>query len=50
MFWLIIDYWIDNGMYSALIMIIINLIIDKSRLLQSYNKILTKRTVFSFIL
>ena len=29
---LIIDYWIDNGMYSAFIMIIINLIINKSRL------------------
>jgi hypothetical protein len=32
MFSLIIDYWIDNGIYSAFIMIIINLIIDKSRL------------------
>ena len=32
MFSLIIDYWMDNGIYSALIMIIINLIIDKSRL------------------
>ena len=31
-------------------MIIINLIIDKSRLLENYNKILTKRTVFSIIL
>jgi len=31
-------------------MIIINLIIDKSRLLQNYNEILTKRTVFSLIL
>ena len=50
MFSLIIDYWIDNGIYSEFIMIIINLIIDKSRLLQNYNKILTKRTVFSIIL
>jgi hypothetical protein len=50
MFSLIIAYWIDNGIYSAFIMIIINLIIDKSRLLQNYNKILTKRTVFSIIL
>jgi len=32
MFSLIIDYWIDNGIYSVLIMIIMNLIIDKSRL------------------
>jgi hypothetical protein len=32
MFSLIIDCWIDNGTYSAFIMIIINLIIDKSRL------------------
>ena len=32
MFSLIIDYWIDNGIYSAFIMIIINLIIVKSRL------------------
>jgi len=32
MFSLIIDYWIDNDIYSAFIMIIINLIIDKSRL------------------
>jgi hypothetical protein len=32
MFWLIIDYWIDSGIYSAFIMIIINWIIDKSRL------------------
>jgi hypothetical protein len=32
MFSLIIDYWIYNGIYSAFIMIIINLIIDKSRL------------------
>ena len=31
-------------------MIIINLIIDKSSLLQNYNKIFTKRTVFSIIL
>ena len=37
MFWLIIDYWIDNGIYSAFIMIIINLIIDKS-----INQIVTK--------
>jgi len=29
-------------------MIIINLIIDKSRLLQNYNKTLTKRTVFCY--
>ena len=26
---LIMDYWIDSGIYSAFIMIIINLIIDK---------------------
>jgi len=32
MFSLIWDYWIDNGIYSAFITIIINLIIDKSRL------------------
>ena len=32
MFSLIIDYWIDNDIYSAFIMIVINLIIDKSRL------------------
>ena len=32
MFSLVTDYWIDNGIYSAFIMIIINLIIDKSRL------------------
>jgi len=32
MFSLIVDYWIDNGIYSAFIVIIINLIIDKSRL------------------
>jgi hypothetical protein len=32
MFSFIIDYWIANGIYSAFIMIIINLIIDKSRL------------------
>ena len=32
MFWLIIDCWIDNGIYNAFIMIIINLITDKSRL------------------
>jgi hypothetical protein len=32
MFSLVIDYWIDNGIYSAFIMIIVNLIIDKSRL------------------
>jgi hypothetical protein len=32
MFSLIIDYWIDSGIYNAFIMIIINLIIDKSRL------------------
>ena len=32
MFSFITDYWIDNGTYSAFIMIIINLIIDKSRL------------------
>ena len=50
MFSLIIDYSIDSGIYSAFIMIIINLIIDKSRLLQNYNKILTKPTVFSIIL
>jgi hypothetical protein len=50
MFSLIIDYWIDNGIYSAFIMIIINLITDKSRLLQNYNKTLTKRTVFPIIL
>jgi hypothetical protein len=31
-FSLIIDCWIHNGIYSAIIMIIINLIIDKSRL------------------
>jgi hypothetical protein len=49
-FSLIIDYWIDNGICSAFIMIIINLIIDKSRLLQNFNKILTKHTVFSIIL
>ena len=30
MFWLIVDYWMDNGIYSAFIRIIINLIIDKS--------------------
>ena len=39
MFPLIIDYWIDNGIYSVFIMIIINLIIDKSRL---YYKITIK--------
>jgi hypothetical protein len=39
MFSIIIDYWIDNGIYSAFIMIIINLIIDKSRL---YYKITIK--------
>jgi len=32
MFSLIIDYLIDNGVYSAFIMIIKNLSIDKSRL------------------
>jgi hypothetical protein len=32
MFSLIIGYGIDNGIYSAIIMIIINVIIDKSRL------------------
>jgi hypothetical protein len=32
MFSLIIDYWIDNGIYSAFTTVIINLIIDKSRL------------------
>ena len=32
MFSLIIDYWIENGIHSSFIMIIINLIIDKSRL------------------
>jgi hypothetical protein len=32
MFSLIIDYWINSGIYNAFIMIIINLIIDKSRL------------------
>jgi hypothetical protein len=32
MFSLIIGYWIDNGIYSAIIMIIINVIIDKSKL------------------
>jgi hypothetical protein len=32
MFSFIIDCWIDNGIYSAFITIIINLIIDKSRL------------------
>ena len=32
MFSLIVDYWIYIGIYSAFIMIIINLIIDKSRL------------------
>jgi hypothetical protein len=32
MFSLIIDYWIDNGIYIAFIRILINLIIDKSRL------------------
>jgi len=32
MFSLIIDYSIDSGIYSAFFMIIINLIIDKSRL------------------
>jgi hypothetical protein len=31
-------------------MIIINVIIDKSRLLQNYNKILIKLTVFTVIL
>jgi hypothetical protein len=31
-FSLIINYWIDSGIYSAFIMIIINLIIDKPRL------------------
>jgi uncharacterized membrane protein len=41
-FSLIIDYWIDNGICSAFIMIIIYVIIDKSQLLQNYNKILTK--------
>jgi hypothetical protein len=46
----LIDYWIDNGIYSAYIMIIINLIIDKSRLLQNYNNILTKHTILSIIL
>jgi hypothetical protein len=50
MFSLIIDYWINNGINSAFIMIIINLIIDKSRMLQNYNKILTKCTIFSIIL
>ena len=50
MFSLIINYWMDSGIYSAFIMIVINLIIDKSKLLQNYNKILTKRTVFSIIL
>ena len=39
MFSLIIDYWIDNGIIIAFIMIIINLIIDKSRL---YYKITIK--------
>ena len=40
-FSLIIDYWIDNGIrvYSVFIMIIINLITDKSRL---YYKITIK--------
>jgi hypothetical protein len=32
MFSLIIGYWIDNGIYSAIVMVIINVIIDKSRL------------------
>jgi hypothetical protein len=32
MFSLIIDYWIDNVIYSAFIMIIINLIIDKIKI------------------
>ena len=51
MFSLIIDYWIDSGIYSAFIMIVINLIIDKSRLCyKNYNKILTKRKVCSIIL
>jgi hypothetical protein len=27
---LIIDYWIDNGIYITFIIIIVNLIIDKS--------------------
>jgi hypothetical protein len=39
MFSLIIDFWIDNGIYSAKIMIIINVIIDKLRL---FYKITTK--------
>jgi hypothetical protein len=38
-FSLIIDCWIDSGIHSAFIMIIINLIIDKSRL---YYKITIK--------
>jgi hypothetical protein len=32
----------SSGIYNAFIMIIISLIIGKSRLLQNYNKILTK--------
>jgi len=32
MFSLNIDYYIDNGIYSAFTVIIINLIMDKSRL------------------
>jgi hypothetical protein len=39
MFSLIIGYWIDSGIYSAIIMIIINVIIDKLRL---FYKITTK--------
>jgi hypothetical protein len=50
MFSLIIGYSIDNGIYSAIIMIIINVIIGKSRFLQNYNKILIKLTVLSIIL
>jgi hypothetical protein len=32
MFSLIIVYWIDSGIYSAFIMVIINLIIDKIKI------------------
>jgi len=48
MFSLIIDYWIDSGIYSAYIMIIINLIIDKSRLCYKITiKYLKKKVPYS---
>ena len=49
-FSLIIVYWIDNGIYSAFIMIIINLIIDKSILCYKITIKYWQCTIFSIIL